>query len=296
MDNFDRRDFLKLAGLGGVVFASGLPGCSSIEPYASDDFYFVQLSDIHWGFENPAINPDNKGTLPKAIAAVNSLDKKPDFVVFTGDLSQTTDNPKLRRARMKEVQDLAAGLKVPQVRFFAGEHDAALDRGEAYQELFGETLHYTFEHKGVHFIVLDNVSDPAPILGEKQIAWLKADLAKQKPDQQIVVLTHRPLFPMYPQWDWATRDGQQAIDALMPFKNVSVYYGHVHHENHTRTGHIMHNSANSLSFPLAPVGTAEKKTQIPWNPAQPYKSLGWRELLVDPDGGEPKIFEQAIKA
>jgi len=32
-----------------------------------------------------------------------------------------------------------------------GEHDASLDRGEAYQEFFGD-LHYTFDHNGVHFI------------------------------------------------------------------------------------------------------------------------------------------------
>ena len=75
-----------------------------------------------------------------------------------------------------------------------GEHDASLDRGEAYLEVFGGQLHYTFDHKGIHFIVLDNTSDPAPILGAKQIAWLKDDLAKQRADQPIVVLTHRPLF------------------------------------------------------------------------------------------------------
>ena len=63
----DRRDFLKLAGLGGAVFASGLGGC------AMQDLYFVQLSDTHWGFTGPAANPDAGGTPQKAVAAVNSL-------------------------------------------------------------------------------------------------------------------------------------------------------------------------------------------------------------------------------
>jgi 3',5'-cyclic AMP phosphodiesterase CpdA len=260
-----------------------------------DDFYFVQLSDIHWGYNNASVNPDFKGTLPKAIAAVNSLEQKPDFVVFTGDLTQTTDDPKLRRARLKEVRDMTAAINVP-VRFFAGEHDAALDRGEAYQEFFGETLHYTFEHKGIHFIVLDNISDPAPILGDRQIEWLKADLGKQKADQPIIVLTHRPLFAMYPQWDWATRDGDKAIDLLMPFKNVTVFYGHVHHEHHHKTGHIEHHAAKSLMFPLAPVGTVEKKTQVPWNAATPYAGLGWRNIQAETAGEEHKLFEKAIKA
>jgi hypothetical protein len=43
----------------------------------------VQLSDAHWAIEGPAVNPDAKGTLPKAIAAVNALPTAPDFVIFT---------------------------------------------------------------------------------------------------------------------------------------------------------------------------------------------------------------------
>lgn len=50
-----------------------------------------------------------------------------------------------------------------------GEHDASLDAGEAYREFFGAP-HYTFDHKGVHFIVLDNVSDPGARLGDAQLA------------------------------------------------------------------------------------------------------------------------------
>ncbi len=293
--SFNRRDFLKLAGVGGgAVFASSLPGCANFMPGKPDnDFYFVQLSDIHWGYNNAAVNPDFKGSLPKAIAAVNSLEQKPDFVVFTGDLTQSTDDPKLRRARLKEFRDMAAAINVP-VRYFAGEHDAALDRGEAYQEFFGETLRYTFDHKGLHFIVLDNISDPAPILGDKQIEWLRADLAKQKPDQPIIVLTHRPLFSMYPQWDWATRDGDKAIDLLMPFKNVTVFYGHIHHEHHQKTGHIEHHAAKSLMFPLAPVGTVEKKTQVLWNAAKPYDSLGWRSIRAETGGEAHVLMEQAL--
>src|SRR2546426_10722937 len=69
--SIDRRDFLKLAGLGGVVFASGLAGGAKFAGAAQDDFYFVQLSDTHWGFNGPVVNPDAGGTLPKAVAAVN---------------------------------------------------------------------------------------------------------------------------------------------------------------------------------------------------------------------------------
>src|SRR6266478_6461133 len=170
----DRREFLKLAGLGGVVFASSLGAARAADTLAAakpgefDDFYFVQLSDSHWGFEGPP-NPDAKGTLKKAVAAVNALAEPPDFIVFTGDLTHTTDDPKERRRRLGQFKEIVSELKVKDVHFMPGEHDASLDKGEAYQEFFGKT-HYTFDHKGVHFIVLDNVSDPTASIGEEQLA------------------------------------------------------------------------------------------------------------------------------
>ncbi len=175
MNTLKRRDFLRLAGAaGGAVFASGLPGWTFGR---DEDFYFVQLSDAHWGFQGPA-NPDARGTLPKAIAAVNALRQPPDFIMFTGDLTHTTDDPQERRRRLREFQSVIAGLGVSTIHLMPGEHDASLDAGAAYQELFGPT-HYTFDHKGVHFVVLDNVSDPAGRVGDAQRAWLAADLARQ---------------------------------------------------------------------------------------------------------------------
>src|SRR5262249_19817923 len=159
-DLMNRRDLLKLTGMGVAVFVSGTTvRAGGTLQKKSESFYFVQLSDTHWGFNGPNINPDSGGTLRKTVAAVNSLDEQPDFVVFTGDLTQTTNDRKIRRDRMAEFRDIVSQLNVKAVRFMPGEHDASLDRGEAYQEFFGD-LHYTFDHNGVHFIVLDNVSDP----------------------------------------------------------------------------------------------------------------------------------------
>lgn len=286
----DRRDFLRLAGLGGAVLASALPGCTHLGSPTSGakDFTFVQLSDVHWGYGNAKVNPEPRQTLLRAIGAVNALEQQPDFVVFTGDLTQTTDDPKLRRARLREVKEIASGLKVRNVRFFAGEHDAALDRGEAYLEVFGGALNYTFDHQGVHFIVLDNTSQPAPVLGEAQLEWLKKDLARLSADAPIVVLTHRPLFALYPQWDWATRDGATAIELLSGHKNVTVFYGHIHHEHHHMMGHIAHHAALAVMFPLSPVGTAPQKTQLPWDEASPFKGLGWRSVDAGVTGARPR--------
>ncbi len=291
----DRRQFLKLSALGGgAVFVSGLPGCAAMGRGAETDFYFVQLSDTHWGFNGPAVNPDARGTLPKAIAAVNALEVQPDFIVFTGDLTHTTDDGAERRKRLREFKEIASGLKNQNVRFMPGEHDASLDNGVAWKEFFGET-HYTFDHKGAHFIAIDNVSDPAARIGDEQLAWLRADLEKQPKDARIVVLTHRPLFDLAPQWDWATRDGARAIELLMPHPNVTVFYGHIHQEHHHMTGHIAHHSAKSLIFPLPAPMSQPKREPVKWDPAQPYKGLGFREVEAEAAGAKYDITELPVQ-
>jgi hypothetical protein len=290
LSTVDRRQFLKLAGLGGAVFVSGLPGFAHAQ--GAQDFYFVQLSDTHWGFEGEP-NPDAKVTLKKAIASVNALSPAPDFIMFTGDLTHTTDDPAERRRRMREFKEIIGALKVKDVRFIPGEHDASLDRGAAFKEFFGKTS-YSFDYKGVHFVALDNVSDPAANLGEEQLAWLKADLATQKPDARIVVFTHRPLFDLAPQWDWATRDGAKAVDILMPYRNLTVFYGHIHQEHHHKTGHIAHHAAKSLIFPLPAPGSQPKRTPLAWNPQAPYSGLGFREIELKAAYGAPEITEMPV--
>jgi hypothetical protein len=186
-----------------------------------------------------------------------------------------------------------SGLEVKTLRFMPGEHDASLDNGKAFQEFFGGT-HYTFDHKGVHFIVLDNVSDPRAQIGEAQLAWLAQDLRQRAADEAIVVFTHRPLFDLVPQWDWATRDGAKAIELLMPYRNVTVFYGHIHQEHHHNTGHIAHHAAKGLMFPLPAPGSQPNRAPLPWDPSAPYKGLGFRGVDADVDEARYTITEYPV--
>jgi Calcineurin-like phosphoesterase len=287
MGSRTRREFLQIAGVGGVVFASGLLGaCSRLRagrdasPALLDDFYFVQLSDTHWGYQGPA-NPEATVELPRAIELVNALPQAPDFAVFTGDLTHTTDDDQERRRRMSQVREHLARLRVPTLRLMAGEHDASLDRGAAFQEFFG-ALRYSFDHKGVHFVVLDNVSDPKGILGDAQIDWLRMDLKPLPRNAPIVVFTHRPLFDLKPDWDWTTGDGSRAIDVLHGYSHVTVFYGHIHQEHHHQTDHIAHHAARSLMFPLPAPGSQPNRAPLPWDPAHPGKGLGLRDVDTNP--------------
>ena len=290
----DRRQFARLVGLGGVVYASGLGNPLSLgsarAAAAAEDFFFVQLSDSHWGFKGPP-NPEAANTLKLAVDAVNALPQQPDFIVFTGDLTHTTDDVQERRKRMGEFRNIVKGLKTQNIRYMPGENDASLDKGAVYQEFFGPT-HYSFDHKNVHFIAIDNVSDPTAAIGEEQLKWLGDDLKKQTPDAHIVVFAHRPLFDLYPQWDWATKDGEKAIELLMPYRNVTVFYGHIHQEHHFKTAHIEHHAAKSLIFPLPAAGSVPKRAPVAWDAAHPYRGLGFREIEAERD--EYKLTELPV--
>jgi 3',5'-cyclic AMP phosphodiesterase CpdA len=295
----DRREFIRLAAVGGLVFSSGLRAATygskdaAEKAMPTEDFYFVQLSDIHWGFDGSA-NPDSRGTLPKAIEAVNALADPPDFVVFTGDLTHLTLNPKERRRRMEQFRDVVSKLKVRDIRFLPGEHDASADHGQAFQEFFGPT-HYTFDHNGVHFVVVDNVSDPNGAIGAEQLVWFGDALAKLPKDEPLVVLTHRPLFDLYPDWGWATADGARAIELLSPFKSATVFYGHIHQEHSQMTGRITHHAAKSLIFPMPAPGSQPDHKPLPWDATQPYRGLGWREIEAEPKKAEYEIHEHPVQ-
>ncbi len=256
----------------------GGPGAS--QP-PTQDFFFLQLSDTHWGYEGAA-NPEADSTLRATIATINAVSARPEFVIFTGDLTHNTDDSALRRARMKEFKAIISELSVKEIRYIPGEHDASFDGGEAYREFFGET-HYAFEHHGVYFLALDNVSQPGATLGEAQLAWLEQELARVPKTAPLVVFAHRPLFDLYPSWDWATKDGAGAIELLQKHPNVNVFYGHIHQQHEQRTGNIVHRAARSLVFPLPAPGSVPKKAPLTWDPQSPDHGLGYREVARQSD-------------
>jgi 3',5'-cyclic AMP phosphodiesterase CpdA len=288
----DRREFLKLLSVGGVVFASGLVGCKtgawpsppspatpSSKPLLPEgDFVFLQLSDTHWGYQGAA-NPESGLTLKRTVATINAAPVSPDFIVFTGDLTHSTDDATHRRARMSEFREIVSALKVKNLKFLPGEHDTGPDQGAMYREMFGDP-NFAFTHKGVHFIALDNVSMPGASLGDAQLAWLSNQVRALPRAAPLVVFAHRPLFDLYPDWDWTTKDGGSAIDILATHEDVTVFYGHIHQEHHHYTGQIAHHSARSLIFPLPAPGSTPSRAPLEWNPRSPDHGIGYRSVKL----------------
>ena len=119
--DINRKEFLRLAGLGGVIFASGLGPWGRALAAAGQDFFFVQMTDTHWGFAGPP-NPEAKNTLKRALSAVNALERQPDFIMFTGDLTMRPTTKQNTSVAWRSSETIVADLKVKNVRFIPGEN------------------------------------------------------------------------------------------------------------------------------------------------------------------------------
>ncbi len=295
MKDLDRRTFLRIVGtsLGAGAIYRVAPALAS--PGAGADiahqlarrngeavrpFTFVQLSDTHVG-SGPPMNPNGTHAFERAIETVNRLPQKPDLILFTGDLTHDSEEPGEPERRMRRFQEIAGRLRIRARKMVPGEHDAGLDGGKRFREAFGET-HYSFDHRGVHFVALDNVSRGKPEVGPEQLAWLRKDLSRFPATAPLVVFTHRPLFDLKPEWEWFTSDGDDVMKVLAPFENVTVLYGHIHRENVHEEGNAHHYAARGLAWAFNDPAQTDEKKAIPFDPAHPYQNLGMRVVHAAP--------------
>jgi 3',5'-cyclic AMP phosphodiesterase CpdA len=287
----DRRHFLKVSGmsLGVGALISVAPAIAAEGPASRvrnwfrhrngetlSPFNLVQLSDAHVGFQGPP-NPTGTKAFERAIDVINGLNPQPELILFTGDLTHESETPGEHAKRMQLFKSLTSRLKTQRILYVPGEHDAALDHGTLYREFFGET-YYSFDHRGVHLIALDNVSSGKPAVGAEQIDWLRRDLARFPHTTPLIVFTHRPLFDLRPDWEWFTRDGDAVLNMLAPFENVTILYGHIHRHDVHQSEHATHYASRSLIFAFPdPTSTAEKKP-VAFDKEKPFRNLGMQQM------------------
>src|SRR5687767_15005473 len=164
----DRRDFLRVSSaVLGATLAKGI-----VSPHSFSLIDVVQAQGDKVEARGPAREPDKEpfrvayisdshlyekklndrfvNALMRAVDDVNALDPQPDFVLYGGDLAQLGQPRELDLGA-----EILKQLKAP-VRMMVGEHDWYLDMGEKWRDLFGAPS-YSFDHKGVHFVVLNSV-------------------------------------------------------------------------------------------------------------------------------------------
>ncbi|WP_432822948.1 metallophosphoesterase [Trichloromonas sp.] len=302
----NRRDFLK--GAGAFAIAASLP-ISLVElafADAAENFTFAYISDAHIQHisGNKFVRNWDRGLI-RAVAETNLLNPKPDFVVFGGDLAQLGNKPELDHGA-----EIMSALRY-KTHYVMGEHDYYLDMGAYWEKLFGPQ-YYSFDHKGVHFIVLnsirtyddwtynrwpsaeqrmlemaglDNPNGSPFMVGEEQRKWLKGDLDKVKKTTPVVVLSHSPLQKIYKGWNFWTEDAEELQGMLKPFNKVTVLYGHVHQIQYNQIGNISFNSVMATAWPwpypqsYAQAESHLPKLTVPMNRADPFferDATGWQ--------------------
>lgn len=313
----NRREFLRASA---AAAAAGIAPMSLVKLAFADpalDFSFGYISDAHIQHVSGAkfVRNWDRGLI-RAVAETNMLTPRPDFVVFGGDLAQLG---------MKEELDHGAEMLAKlrgKLYCVMGEHDYYLDLGEYWSKLFG-AHYYSFDHKGVHFVVLnsiltfdewtynrwpsaeqrmlemaglDNPNGSPFMVGEKQRAWLAADLAKVQKTTPVVVFSHSPLQKLYKGWNFWTDDAEQVQALLAPFDKVNVIYGHVHQIQYNQIGNISFNAVMATAWPW-PYPNAYAQAEhtmpvltVPMNRADPFferDATGWQ--FIDLNSGRVKL-------
>ena len=175
--------------------------------------------------------------------------RRPDVVLHTGDLVESTGSPDEVRAEFQKAAALMDRLPV-RWHLTAGDHDVSPPGWQAgsgdrsrevlFQELYGarepdfrEHPWYSFDVKGVHFVALysHQVLRVDPRWGDiflariqdDQLAWLERDLAAHARARAVIVFLHQPLWYHWSGW-------KRVHDVLRRHRVAAVVAGHFHYD------------------------------------------------------------------
>jgi 3',5'-cyclic-AMP phosphodiesterase len=280
------------AGIAYTLGAGGLLTGRAVAESAPGTVEFVQISDSHIGFHQPA-NPDVAGTLKMAVDAINAMPAQPAFVVHTGDITHLSS-----AAQFDDARSILSALRAPLVAL-PGEHDVLGNDFKPYLTNF-RIPHSTadgwasWDANGIHYVVLLNVFnfEKLGLLGNDQLDWLRKDLAVVSRTTPVVVFTHVPLYALYPQWGWTTEDGSKALALLQPFERVTVLNGHIHQIVTHEEGNIRFASADATAYPQPKPGSAPKPGPVTLPHGDLLRAIGYRTVEVD--AGNLRFEDRAL--
>jgi len=118
--------------------------------------------------------------------------------------------------------------------------------------------------------------------GAEQLEWLEKDLKGRTASTPIVIFTHVPMWPIYPEWGWATEDAPQAIAYLKRFGSVTVLNGHIHQVVQKVEGNVSYQTAMSTAFPQPAAGQGPAPGPLKVSADKLRGVLGIREIDVFP--------------
>ncbi len=215
--SYSRRRFLQyLIGTGTLtvsgldpIFAQGVP------VVGAEPFRFTFVTDLHLLQDGGLRSAEG---IAACLAAVEKLEPRPEFILVGGDLVNrardlTIDEAEKRLDLFLKIWNDHTSLPV---HWIFGNHDLAGTSNPAVlpdsSPLYGKglfkdrlklsQLFYSFDFKGWHFVVLDDI-DPLPdrtyqgLLFDNELAFLQADLEANR-SKPTIVCTHIPILSNLP--------------------------------------------------------------------------------------------------
>lgn len=242
MTTLNRRKFLALTGA--ASFATTLPkplwAEAPVGAPAVEDFTFLFLTDTH-------IQPELNAAQGCDQCFKKARTIKSDFVIQGGD--HVFDSLGVSRERASNLFDLYGkteqdlGMKIYHA---IGNHDCLgiypasgvspttepLYGKKIFEDRFGKA-YYSFNHKGMHLIVLDSIGITADRAYEgridaTQLAWLAADLKTVPAATPIVVSVHIPLVTAFESYVPvpATPPAHHGLSVANANEVIALFDGH----------------------------------------------------------------------
>ena len=217
--SYSRRRFLRQFAGAGALAATGLDAFAAQRPPLSPPtmagaFRFAFVTDLHLMKE--AYYRSEAG-IAQCLDAVEKLTPRPEFILAGGDLVNRARDMTIREAEQKLDRFLSIWKNHTSLsaRWTFGNHDLvgtsnpAVSSSDRYyaKGLFRERfqlphLFYSFNWKGWHFIVLDDIAlqpDRTYIgqLFDDELAFIKADLDAHRA-MPAIICTHIPTMSAMP--------------------------------------------------------------------------------------------------
>ncbi len=192
---------------------------------------FIHLTDIHVSHPDagdPSANvAENAAMLRQVVGTINAMDRAPDFVVASGDLTNMGDP-----ASYALIKEILAPLAPPLV-LALGNHD----KREGFHQVFENAtsdapyFHDTV-HAGLHVITLDTLV-PGHVAGticDAQFDYLTQALDRHTDLPKLIVMHHPPrIDDAGLPWGSIDMDSTNRLaDLLRGHRVAAILSGHIH--------------------------------------------------------------------
>jgi 3',5'-cyclic AMP phosphodiesterase CpdA len=204
--------------------------------YPRPDLTLVHISDTHLLSDGARLygRVDSEALLRELLAELEATGRRPDALVFTGDLADSGEADAYER--LGSLVEPVAERMGARIIWAMGNHD---NRSAFRTRLLGESagddpIDRVDEIRGLRIITLDTTV-PGHHHGEvsdDQLAWLAAELARPSLEGTILVMHHPPIPSVLDLAVSVELRDQARLAAILQGSDVrAILAGHLHHSS-----------------------------------------------------------------